>query len=89
MELSLPKDTLNVPPMYSLSSPMAVKTCDGSGFDVEHAEPADAQIPYLSNSNNNSEPFTFLKLIFAFPGNLSIKSPFILILSISFFTLSI
>ena len=58
-------------------------------FKKRQAEPADAQIPYLSNSNNNSEPFTSLKLTFAFPGNLFIKSPFTLILSISFLTLFI
>ena len=70
--------------MYSAFNPIAVNTCDGSLCPEVHAEPLEAHIPKLSNSNNNCSPFMFLKDTFAFPGNLFSLLQFIFTLGIFF-----
>ena len=57
--LSFPKVVLKVPSDKFLSKPIATNTCDGSGFPVLQAEPADAHIPFSSNSSSNFCAFIF------------------------------
>ena len=60
-------------------NPIAVNTCDGILSPDEHADPLDAHIPLLSNSNTNVAALISLKEILLFPGNLFSIQPFILI----------
>ena len=74
--LSFPKVVLKVPSDKFLSNPIATSTCDGSGFPVLQAEPAEAHIPFSSNSSSNFCAFIFGNEKFAFPGSLLFLSPF-------------
>ena len=86
MVLNSPNVTLKAPFINSSFKPIAFKTCDGLGSFELHADPLEAQIPTLSNSNNKSLPFTPSKDILAFPGSLAFLAPFIFISGILFIT---
>ena len=70
-------------------SPIAVNTCDGAASPVEQAEPADAQILFLYNYNNNSIESLSLYVTFIFPVSLFYLSSFIFTSFILFFNLLI
>ena len=55
---SFPNVILRDPCKYSISVPIATKTCDGAVEPVLHAEPVDAHIPFSSSFNNKSPPST-------------------------------
>ena len=75
--LKSPKEKRIAPLDKLLGTPMAVKTCDGLLSPEEQAEPPEAQIPKLSNLNNNSSDSISSKLIFKLPGNLFSMVPLI------------
>ena len=76
---SFPSVKRKVPNASSFESPNEVNTCDGLLLPVEHADPADAHIPYSSSCNSNWVPSTFGNDTLIFPGNLFSRSPFIFI----------
>ena len=77
--LSSPNVTLSEPCAISCGKPIAKSTCDGSSEPDVHAEPLEAHIPLASKYKSNDSPSINLNDILAFPGNLFVLCPFILI----------